>query len=536
VLITAAHFAILPLLLGTCGRSDLSVRVTSPAAANKLVIEAEIPGDIADRVQVSVDGERVDLDKATAGPGLHRVEWSVHYRGGFERRVGLTQLVGPFQDPAAPPCSVRLLVGQRLLIDGDRPGTVAQMAKQQIEKNMKDFEKWPIGAFERVEDLKLRWLRLQDEPHLAYKLRKARIRKPDKQHADVDALLIIELTMKFSRGEVPVFIAAAPELTGPTEVDIEIFAEATVDFDSRIYQWISDLFKGDRLARSTAQDEINYALEEALRAPPPIPLPGGRKLVFEYCTHRPVEVVTDKYLAIPLALRLEGVRPDIRPITLGSADRTGPATLDAPLALEFELDAINGVLYYLWRTGFLDQELRKAGIDRRFNEDPRVASLLTVRIGELKLALPPTVRLDPHAHHQFLLGAEATMMIRDAAKKTPARVYSTIGFDFAAHKGGKGVVADLELDDLQLTCEPEPGLLRPCYAILVDAVKNNADALHGELTRVFTSQFNRIVLNRSISGGDGMPELTIEGSTVRAIPAPPTGIIRVDLHGKLRTP
>ena len=42
---------------------------------------------------------------------------------------------------------------------------------------------------------------------------------------------------------------------------------------------------------------------------------------------------------------------------------------------------------------------------------------------------------------QSALGAEATMMIRDAVKKTPARVYSTIGFDFRSSASRKGVVA-----------------------------------------------------------------------------------------------
>lgn len=535
LLLVVANFALLPVLLQHCDRDGLSVRVKSPPAAAQLLIEAEVPGDIAERATVLLDGKKVDLETAKAGPGMHRVEWSVTYQGGFERRVGLTQLVGPFQDPAQPPCSVRLLVGQQFLNDGNSgPGTVAHLAKTEIESNMKGFEKWPIGRFKRVDKLQLRWLRLQDEPHIAYKLRKARIRKAADQHQNVDALLIIELTMVFSRGDVPVFIAASPKFKNNKEVDIEVFAEATVDFDSRIYQWISDLFKGDKLARSTAQDEIEYALKEAFGAPPPIELPDGRQLVFEYCTRRPIEVVSGSHVSIPLVLRLDGARPDIRPITLGTVDRKGPAKLKSPMALEFELDAINGVLYYLWRTGFLDQQLAKAGIDKRFNEDPRVAEMLTVRIGEFKLTLPPTVRLDgDHDHHQFALAAEASLIIRDAVKKTPARVYSTLGFDFSQGKAAKGVVARVELDQLTLTCEPEPRLLKPCYAILVDAVKDNSDALHGELTRVFTEQFNRIVLNRSISGGDNLPSFTIDRSEVHATSAPPSGVIRVDIYGKL---
>ena len=42
------------------------------------------------------------------------------YRGGVERRVGWTQLSGPYQDPAQPPCSARILFGQRLRAEVER--------------------------------------------------------------------------------------------------------------------------------------------------------------------------------------------------------------------------------------------------------------------------------------------------------------------------------------------------------------------------------------------------------------------------------
>ncbi len=526
--IVAVHLVAFPALIDHCQRDSLEVRVSSPPAAPALTIEATLPAGIVGRSRVTIDDVATPLASATAGPGLHHVEWRVAYRGGFERRVGTTQLVGPFQTPAAPPCSTRLIVGQSLLDDGKgSPGTIVYLAKKQIEAQMKGFKQWPIGSFEHVSELSVEWARIADRPALRKVLARSRTNKASLAPGDIESLLAIRLTLNFSRGKVPVFIGVSPKIVDAENIDLRVFSHATIDFESRVLQFLSDLFKGDKLANKTAQKEIKSALADIFTTPLPVPLPGGRSLRFDYCTTRGIEISTGRYAAIPLAMRLDGARPDILPITLGELPATTRIRDGARLAFEFDLDAINAVLYYLWRTEFLDKELDKADIPRRFNEDPRVDKLLSVRISDLSLSLPPTAVPRPGAF-DFTLAAAATMTLTDGTKRTPARVYSAIGFRFGT--SGTKLVADVQLADLRLTCEPRPGLLTPCYSDIVAQIRDNADDLHGELTRLFTGQFNRIVLNRHI-GGPGLPRFAIRRATVRAMRVGRSGLVRVALFG-----
>jgi hypothetical protein len=506
--LVAAHAVLLPVALHRCRRDSLRVRVTAPPAAPSLSVSAELPRDVFDRVRVFVDDRRADLETADPGPGIHRVEWSVGYRGDFERRVGLAQLVGPFQDPAHPPCSVRLLVGQAFLDDGNAgPGTVAHLAKQVAESEFEGFEQWPIGEFREVSRMSLSWVSLWDD------------------------FLTISVELAFSNGRVPITLALRPRLEGGA-IKLDTAVAADVDIDGRVYQWIADLFDADDIAAATAEEEIEAALRNAFTPPPPVPLPGGRELRFEYCPGEEIEIVTGRYAAIPLALRLDGARPDLLPVYLGRAARAGVVETRAPLALEFELDAINAILYYLWRTGFLDQELDDAGIDERFNENSIVRELLSIRVGDILLSLPPTAKPGSATERSFELGAEATLMIRDGDTHTPARVFSTIGFDFVGGDSAE-LVAKLALRELALTCEPEPGLLEPCYSDLVEELRSHSDDLHGELTRLFTRKFNEIVLHEELGTDEMMATFAIDRAEVHAQRLPPTGIIRVDLFGRL---
>ncbi len=517
MLLAAAHFAVLLALLDHCQRDRLEVRVTAPPAAPTLSVSARVPAGLFDRVRVAVDGVPTALASAEVGPGLHRVDWRVRYAGGFARAVGLAQLVGPFQDPDQPRCSARLLVGQRFLDDGVAgPGTVARLARGVIERELRGLEQWPLGRFEKVAGLRMVWMH------------------------DFDAYLGIDVVLDFTDGQVPLTIALTPRLADGA-LQLSARATADVDLDNRVYQWIADLFDADDIASETAEQEIGAALKNAFAPPPPIPLPGGRQLRFEYCRDHPIDIVTGRYAAIPLALRLDGARPDLLPVTLGSVDPAPPVLTDAPLSIEFDLDAINAILYYLWRTGYLDQELHAAHLEDRFNQDSTVAELLSLRVADLSLTLPPTARIADAGPRTFGLTAEARLTLRDGDQVSPARLFGTIGFDFVGG-GHADLVARLSLSDLALTCTPGPGLLVPCYADLVAELASHADDLHGELTRLFTDRFNYLVLHRDIATADLAGEagadwvqarFAIDHAEVHAVKLPPTGLIRVDLYGAL---
>ena len=509
ILLVVAHAFLLALLLDQCRRDPLTVRVTAAPAASGLAIRAELPASIFARVAVAVDGQPGDLASAQVGPGMHRVDWSLAYAGGFERSVGVTQLVGPFQQPEQPPCSARLIVGQSFVDDGHAgPGTVAHLAKRIIEEEFAGFEQWPVGKFEGVAAIRLSWRRA------------------------FSAFLAIEIELAFSRGRVPISVALIPRLENGV-IDLEARVTADVDADSRVYQWIADLFDADDIASATAEQEIRASLRNAFAPPPPVPLPGGRELRFEYCNPGVIDILPGHYAAIPLAMRMDGARSDILPVSLGPTPSPRPVLTKAPLALEFELDAINNLLYYLWRTGYLDQELDRAGLDERFNRDSTVQELLSIRVGDIDLALPPTASNSADPRRTFDLGAAATLAIRDGATTTRAHLYGSIGFDFVGGDSAE-LVAKLWLRDLALTCEPSPGILAPCYSDLVRELRGRSDDLHGELTRLFTDRFNQIVLARDLGTKEMMATFAIERAEVYARQLAPTGVVRVDLYGHLR--
>lgn len=506
--LVGAHLAAFPVLLERCDRPALAVVVEAPQAAPALSIDATIPAEVYARTTTTIDGVPGDLATAEVGPGMHRVEWEVMYRGGFRRTVGVTQLVGPFQDVAEPPCSVRLLIGQALLDDGKAsPGTIAHIARAELERQMRGMSQWPIGSFQRVESLSITW------------------------SGEVLKVMLVDVVLSFSRGSVPLLIGIVPTL-GPGGVTLKAYANANVALNSRVYQWVADVFDANLVAGATAEQEVQLALVDAFEPPPPVPLPGGRTLRFEYCPHQPLEIVTGRYAAVPLRLRLDDARGDIIPITLGPAPDHIVTDLRAPLAIELSLDAINAILYETWRTGLLDQELGEAGLEARFNEDPAVQDMLSLRIDGLALTLPPTAALARTTQRGFSLGAEAGLLIRDGVRVTPARVYSTIGFDLVGGDS-REVVAEITLRDLALSCEPMPGRLEPCYGDLVTALAGRSDELHGALTREFTEVFNRLVMGRSLGAPGSPAEFVVERAEVAVSQLAPTAVIRVDLFGTL---
>src|SRR5690606_1512702 len=112
-----------------------------------LEVEAALPASLTRRARLWIDGEhrggagdlaRLSTEAAGGGPypaGLHQIEWRTSYRGGASHRVGWSQLTGPYQDPAAPPCSVRVLFGQALLDDeADGARTLAHLVRTLAER------------------------------------------------------------------------------------------------------------------------------------------------------------------------------------------------------------------------------------------------------------------------------------------------------------------------------------------------------------------------------------------------------------------
>ncbi|HEY0193466.1 MAG TPA: hypothetical protein VGC42_20255 [Kofleriaceae bacterium] len=499
--LVVAHVLGFAALARQCRGRELVVELAAPPASPALALDGHVPAALADRVEIT---------DTPAGPGLHHRTWRVRYRGGVEREVGAAQLVGPFQD--RPACTGRVIVGQRLLDGG--PGTVAAAMQAELTSQLRGLSVFPIGDFVRLDALHLRWARLEQHPG-----ERALVGAAPHGYVRADA------TVVFDRVRVPLEVALVPEVARG-RLTFRIAAHADLAFDSGAMQWLSDKLGAARIATRLARRQIDDALVTALAPPPPFQLAGGQTLRFEYCAE-PVEIADGRSGALPFSVAIgRAADPRILPPRLGPGPRPAPSA-STSLALDLDLDALNALLFELWRGGFLDRQLAGAGLDRRFNSDPTVTSLLSLRLAPPTLRLPPVLSV---AGAGLRLSAEAAVAIHDGQATTHGRVWGGLGFRFAP----RGVVpVTVELDELALTCERSPTVLAACYGDLVAAIRGRSDELHGALTRTFARLLSEIFVGRL--GAAGLPaELEVRGVTPSVTATATNATLHLELDAAVR--
>ncbi len=508
--VVTAHAVGFVALATRCHGTELSVEVAAADVSPVLAIDGVTPVELADRVVTSLD------DDAPPGPGLHRKRWSVAYRGGFERSVGTAQLVGPFQDPAAESCSGRVVVSQRLLDDGKAgPGTIAGHMKTLLEAELAGENVFPIGDFTRIDGMSLRWARLEWHPDDRDAIGEA-----------PDGYVRVTANIMFDRVDVPIVIALVPA-RATTELGFRVVTRADLAFDNRVAQWVSDKLGGGKLATRLARRQIDGSLLTALSPPPPFDLPGGGTLRFTYCGE-PTEIIEGTSGALPFAVEIQtgDKTPSVLPPKRGRAAHA-PIASTATLALDLDLDALNALLYELWRTGFLDRQLAEAGLDRRFNEDPIVQEFLTIRMSPVTLALPPVIA---PTKGLLRMSADARVTITDGTAPTIGRLWGGLDFTFAT----SGIaVTSVDLGALELSCERTPTTLVPCYADLVNAIRGRGAEFHGALTETFTKLLNDLFVDRHLAASGLPAELVIRSAVPRVTAAAGNASLHLDLVGAL---
>ena len=437
------------------------------------------------------------VSSGSGGPGLVHQTWSTSYRGGYTRSVGATQLVGPFQDPALPACTGRVVVGQKML------DAIAEVMKAETDKELRGLSVFPIGDYQRIRTLTLKWA---------------------KDH------VLVQATVVFKRANVPVTVKLFPERSGDS-LKFRVVAKADLDFDNRVINWVSDKVGADSLATRITREQIDDVLVTTFAPPPPFQLSDGQTLTFVYC-NGPIEIVENRYGALPFAIAL-GPTPGAQQVlpprfAVGSRPAPGP---DTTLAVDLDVDALDALLYELWRTGWLDKRLAEVGLDRRFNSDPIVTEYLSIRISPLRLALPPVIA--PGKNGSLQLAADARVAISDGTRTTIGRVYGALDFKIAPSSmvGRTELPLSVDLGALELSCERTPETLVPCYGDLVSAVRDRGSEFHGALTEAFSGLLTDIFVDRAV-GTDGLPaEIVI----ARAVPTlTPEGTLHLDLTANLR--
>jgi hypothetical protein len=327
-----------------------------------------------------------------------------------------------------------------------------------------------------LKDLHLRWAELSAHPDDAALVRTA-------PHGYVR----VSATVVFDRVAVPIVVALVPDGPG---VHFRIAARAELAFDNRVFQWVSDRLGGDRLATRLARRQIDDVITTTLAPPPPFALDDHQQLQFTYCTD-PIQIAEGAYAALPFAVAFTGAPVHV-------ATPLPPPTAE-PLSVDLTVDALNALLFELWRTGWLDRRLADAGLDRRFNTDPTVTEYLSVRISPPHLALPPVVTPDGT---KLRLAADARLTIADGATTTTGRLYGALTFAFPT---------SVDVGALELSCERTPSVLVPCYGDLVAALRDRGPEFHGALTEQFLKLLDAIFVARHVAG---LPaDVTLDGAT-----------------------
>ncbi len=532
IALAAAHAALVPVLVDATGRPGLEVRWPGP-----LVAERAAAGTPSTPAVASQDG---------GAPGLVWNRWTVRYRGGVERSVGAVQLVGPFQDPAAPPCGGRLVVGQRLLDDGrDGPpaaGTIAAIIADELARELAGQAFVGAGAFVRVDDVRAAWATFVDHPLEVALFPKAAFRAP----APVGYFRATAVIV-FDRVRVPVVIGAVPRLDATTGVGaaggagtlgFTVGVRARLDFGNRTLDWLNSRVGGDQLLTRAVSAQLDTALLAALGAPPPLELPGGRRLIVELCADRAVDVAEGAWAAVPLRWKLGGAVPDpaggppIRPPARGPVAFTPPAP-DAAITLDLDLDALDGLLFELWRTGWLDQRLDEIAAHARFNQNEIVATYLTLRLAPLRLLLPPTLRPIPGGG--LALDLALRVDIADGRLVTPGQAWATLALALRAD-ADTFIEADVGVTALELSCEPSPGRMRPCYGDVVAAIRDAAPGAHARLAGALTSALTGVFAPRRLDAAGSPAALDVSGARARIVATGAGGadrFVRISMNGTL---
>jgi hypothetical protein len=483
--------------------SDLEVALHgTPLASAELAIDASTPPELASRVTI-------DNHDVSDGAGLAHRRWTAAYRGGFARSAGATQLVGPFQDPAAHACTGRVIIGQKML------AAVGVTMTKMLEAELAGEEIFGAGSYQKVSDVTLGWAELAKHPDDKGMIGEA-------PHGYVR----VTLRLVFERVEIPVIVALLPKVDRG-QLHFELATRAELDFDNRVLQWASDKVGGNKLASRLARRQIDQSLITTLAPPPPFDLPGGQRIEFTYCDEPP-DLHDNAYAALPFAVtfgRVDG-SPMVLPPRLGRGPHVEPDA-DVGIALDLELDALNALLFELWRGGFLDRQLADVGLDRQFNRDPLVTEYLSIRISPLRLALPPVITADRDG---LRMAADGRVAISDGSAVTTGRVFGGLSFNLAATSVGP---VGVDLRALELSCEKTATTLVPCYADLVGALRDRGADFHGVLTSSFTKLLNDIFVAQRV-GASGVPvDLVIGGVHPSVTLAPPNGTLRLALDAEL---
>jgi hypothetical protein len=105
-------------------------------------------------------------------------------------------------------------------------------------------------------------------------------------------------------------------------------------------------------------------------------------------------------------------------------------------------------------------------------------------------------------------------------------VWGGLDFVFAA-------ASSVDLGALELSCERTPAMLVPCYADLINAIRDRGEAFHGELTQSFAALLNDIFVDRRLSDSALPVDLVIKRASPSTLSSSHNASLHLDLDAEL---
>ncbi len=207
------------------------------------------------------------------------------------------------------------------------------------------------------------------------------------------------------------------------------------------------------------------------------------------------------------------------------AEITTIGDISTPGLVDIDFYPVNGLLYELWRSGFLDSELARLDLASRFNQHPIVQTYLTLRLSPLLLALPPVVAPAPPA--SLRLGLVAAVAIADGATVTPATALGQVELGFAP---GDRIATEVALRGLDVTCAPTPGVLTPCYGDVVAAIRDGSTDSHAALGAALSTVLTELFVGRRLAADAAPAELAIDAARAQTIVSATAVRLELDAH------
>lgn len=512
-LFAIASLLAFPHLLTFFERQDLVVALDAQDVAKGPYIEVSEPA----KRQLYIDGTPGNLATPVA-PGLHHVSWKEKYLGGHERTVGHTQLVGPFQDPASPPCGVALLIAPSFL---DQTAPIVQTL---VAEELRGMRQWPLGDFRNVTQTSLEWTLWQDHPPNEF--RRAQLEAPlagQKLHGH----LRVRMTIDFENATVPLSLMVVP-FVFQENLRFRIFVNAKLELDNRLFQWVANFFDGNDRVSRLIDEQVSRELRNVLDKPPDIPLEDGGTLGIEFCKDRQLQFHAAGHVSMPLALRVASRSPS-PPFFPPGEEAVSPA-MHTPLAVELDRNALGNVLHTLWSSGLLDRKLIPATLSA-FNEHPTVREYLDVRIRSGALHLPPTIDILEASQPLLRVRTSSELVFEDRGRRTQARVFAELDVDERVMTTEiRNLSSAVRVGEFHITCLGNEGFLTPCYGQIVEQLRANREALDEELTTHLRNLLLQLFTRRTLGHSSTQASYALESTSFHV----ERGRLRASLAGSLR--